>query len=310
MIEYTKTSNFEKLKNYVKNGKNFHAIIINSEDEFTNFAMSKLLSMLLLCDNVCFSCENCKKIINDSHPDLKIFPENDSFLVADANKIVEEASIKPIFSDKKIFILHNFDNATVQAQNKLLKTIEEPYDNVIFIFTAVNCEKILQTILSRTQQFKLSKFSKEELKMFTEKSLTDEIYALSAGWPGKLNNIEDCLIANFDFIKNLIKNLKSSKDVINFSQDFAEDKNSFSQKLNILLNIFRDALMQKLNKHNLINYKTEVVSLIANEYSQKAIIKCIQLIDNAQKQFLSKANLNLIADNLLISILEVKHLCK
>ena len=310
MIEYTKTSNFEKLKNYVKNGKNFHAIIINSEDEFTNFAMSKLLSMLLLCDNVCFSCKNCKKVINDSHPDLKIFPENDSFLVADANKIVEEASIKPIFSDKKIFILHNFDNATVQAQNKLLKTIEEPYDNVIFIFTAVNCEKILQTILSRTQQFKLSKFSKEELKMFTEKSLTDEIYALSAGWPGKLNNIEDSLIANFDFIKNLIKKLKSSKDVINFSQDFAEDKNSFSQKLNILLNIFRDALMQKLNKHNLINYKTEVVSLIANEYSQKAIIKCIQLIDNAQKQFLSKANLNLIADNLLISILEVKHLCK
>lgn len=308
--KYIKTSNFEKLKKYVKNGKNFHAIIINSEDEFTNFAMSKLLSMLLMCEDVCFSCEDCRKIINDSHPDVKIFPENDNFLVADANKIVEEASIKPIFSNKKIFILKNFDNATIQAQNKLLKTIEEPYDNVIFIFTAVNSEKILQTILSRSQLFRLSKFSMNELEFLSEKPLTDELYTLTAGWPGKLNNIQESLVSDFNFIKDLIINLKSSKNVINFSQEFAQDKNSFSQKLNVLLSIFRDGLMQKLNKNNLVNYQTEVVSLIAEEYSEKAIIKCVQLINNAQKQFLSKASINLIADNLLISILEVKHLCK
>ena len=106
------------------------------------------------------------KILNDIHPDVLSFPKNKSFVVDDAKSIIEELNVIPMLSNIKIFIINNFNKATVQAQNKLLKSIEEPPKNVIFLINATSLESILPTIQSRTQKFELLPLNTNVLKEY------------------------------------------------------------------------------------------------------------------------------------------------
>ena len=82
--------------------------------------------------------------------DVKSYPKNgEKLLVSDANEMVSEAYVKPVNLPYKIFLINNFDISTAEAQNKLLKVLEEPPQNVYFIISVKNEEKVLPTIKSR-----------------------------------------------------------------------------------------------------------------------------------------------------------------
>ena len=133
-----------------------HCYMINSKDEFYLHQLSIFAAKDIFCEennSPCENCANCIKINHSNMVDLMFYPKNDKkLMVDDINEIVTDCYIRPMSSKYKIYVLENFDESTVQAQNKILKTLEEPPTNVIFILTCKNELKVLPTILSRSKK--------------------------------------------------------------------------------------------------------------------------------------------------------------
>ena len=296
-----KSKSYEQFVKLIEFDKLSHAYLIFSPDEEYNKMFSRLIALRLNCENVCCECSSCVKIINNTHPDVIVYPKNKNFVVEDSENINDEINVAPMLSQYKIFIIDNFNKATIQAQNKLLKLLEEPPKNVHFILNAINLNPILPTIMSRVQQIELSKFDKKEIVSFADKNNLDlNIFALDDGdgWPCKtLKQYKD---TNFEknniIVQNILQNMKTSKDVIKFTNEFSQ-KDGFEERLNILEKYFDNML------NDIINGKD-------CEYTKQAIAHIFCKINDSKKQLQSNCNLNLIGDCLLMGILEVKYLCK
>ena len=302
MIELIETSkSYKNFCRLIDFNKLSHAYLISSPDEDYNREFCKLIAMRLNCKEVCKHCENCVKILNDTHPDVLSFPKNKNFVVEDAKLIIEELNVIPMLSSLKIFIINNFNKATTQAQNKLLKSIEEPPKNVIFLINATTLESVLSTIQSRTQKIELLPFDGNVLKKYLNsngENINENALLEGEGWPGKTikYNENQNFLKNCNFINDMLENMKSSKEIINYSAIFSQ-KDGFEERLNLLENAFDKIL-------------NNIISGVDGTYTKEGIAMIFEKINNAKKQFQSNCNLNLIADTLLLGILEVKYICK
>jgi len=125
---------------------------------------------------------------------VKYYPSSASFGVDDVRNIINEVNKKPYEGDRKVLILYRCDKLTIQAQNALLKTIEEPPRGVYLILLSDSLETILDTIKSRCQIYKLTPLNKEDILNYIEDKYTDlasddkkSALAYAAGVPGKVD---------------------------------------------------------------------------------------------------------------------------
>lgn len=307
------SNSFNKFEKFIKQNKLSHSYLINSEDEEFNKQFCKAVALKLVCENLetnpCFKCDECKKVLSDFHPDILVYPKNQSgsFLVEDSASIISNANVKPMLAKNKIFIINNIDKSTIQAQNKLLKTLEEAPKNVIFLLNSTNIVNILQTIISRTQVFYLEPLKAEAIsKILIDKNGKVDFLAvnLGKGWLGKtLNLASEKIGEKYNFVLGMLKEMKSSKMIINYIGRFAQ-KNEFLNNLNILQEIMERILYAHFNP----SVEPEIQYLV-KDFNVDTIYCVFNLITLAKKQFEANVNVNLITDNLLFKILEVKYLC-
>lgn len=310
------TDDYNEFLQSVKNSQQMHTFLLISKDSFYSLEMATLFAKALLCPETCELCPNCKKVNSRTHPDVKFYPENKKLLVEDSKKIVEESSIKPIFSDKKIFIISSIDNSTEEAQNKLLKSLEEPNDAVYYILTATNLDKILPTIISRCNKIELSQVNKNEIKPFLKGDDCTNELALCLGG-GYLNKtIEISKMKNlqeiFELCADILLKLNSSKQALFFVKKILDFKNDFNIIIEMLCFLIEDALLIKAQKKEEIKFKLfeKEISQISSELSIKCLSSFIPVINKAMKESFFNVNPFLIVDNLVMNFLEVKYLCK
>ena len=105
-----------------------------------------------------------KLILSEGLPDLKIYPAPDKKLTADvAASIVEDAVLKPLEYDKKLYVISGFDAASAIFQNKLLKVLEEPPAGVCFILGATSLAPVLDTVKSRVKTLEIPLFTSAQI---------------------------------------------------------------------------------------------------------------------------------------------------
>ena len=253
-----------------------------------------------------------QKILSGIDLDVKIYPKNgEKLLVADSNDIVSEAYIKPINLPYKIFVINNFDVSTDEAQNKLLKVLEEPPKNVFFLLSAKSEEKVLATIKSRCDKIKINPLDIEEISKFS----TDKLdIILGGGYIGRTIALEknENLHVLADFSVSLFTQLKSSKQVIKFSKQFLEFKNDLNLVLQVMALCIEDILKIKCESETLCKLTPYLEDLkdIEPEFSVEALCEISKLITNLLEKIEFNANLTIAIDNFLLKMLEVKFLCK
>ncbi|MDD3397426.1 MAG: hypothetical protein PHR96_02660 [Clostridia bacterium] len=307
------SSSFIKFEKFIKQNRLSHSYFINSEDEEFNKQFCKAVSLKLVCENSannpCFKCDGCLKVLSDFHPDIFVYPKNagDNFLVEDSASIIKNANVKPMIINYKIFIINDMDKSTVQAQNKLLKILEESPKNVIFLLNSTNMNGILQTIISRTQVFYLEPLKAEAIsKILQDKNGKVDFLAVSLGkgWLGKTIALTSEKISeDYNFILDMLSNMKSSKMIINYIGKFSQ-KGIFLNKINILQEIMEKILYAHFNPSE----EPKIQNLV-KDYNVDTIYCIFNLITLAKKQFEANVNVNIITDFLLFKILEVKYLC-
>lgn len=178
----------ESLKNLIDDAHLPHAIIIEGDEGTGRHTLALYLAKASLCkgDNKpCDVCRDCMLTIGHNHPDITFFaPEEKkkSLSVDQVRKIKTDAFVKSHRGGKKVFIIDKADALSDNSQNALLKTIEEPPQDILFILICESSARLLSTVISRCTVFSLfppeEKESLEYIRSHTKKSDEEIIKAL------------------------------------------------------------------------------------------------------------------------------------
>lgn len=318
-----KIFNIEKYKTLInKISKTSHAVILQSKDYLLIDAIAKLVVMKNEClekDKPCFICPNCQKILDGNALDVEIFGSQKNILVEDSQKIVEDSNVLPVQFSKKYFVLYDFENATVQAQNKLLKIIEEPRSFDKYIILTKNADSVLQTVKSRCEFYTLPRLESEELLSVIDYGIGEgkKINFAVQYADGNLTTLQN-IMSNQTFAeiyalcRNLLINMQNSSMVLEMSTKISKYKDDIDMFFDILSVLYRDIVAIKLNKQNLAQNQEILNELLvlSNGISIEACIKILQQIQNSKQALKYNANFSGVIDNLLLKILEIKYLCK
>ena len=242
-----------------------------------------------------------------------------SFGVDEVRELISEVNKKPFEGDKKVIIIHEGNKLTVQAQNALLKTIEEPPKGVFIIILCESLELILDTIKSRCQIYKLTPLSKGEIteyiKNINVNIKEDELLAslaYSEGVPGRAERF---------LIDNSLKKLRELLlDVLSQSNNGAADillgyenslltyKDNKDEMLNILTSFIRDIMVYKeINDVELIINRDKIGYLkkLAIGMSYKKLNKILDKIKEARINLLNNSNFAMTIRVMIIGFMEV-----
>ena len=144
-----------QIANMVKTNRIPHAVLIegNSIDVRDNSAMYLAAAMMCRSENKpCRLCRDCKKIFQGIHPDISVLgddPKKKLIKVDEIRQLRRDAFIKPNEAECRVFIIKNAENMNDEAQNALLKLLEEPPETVGLILCASSGSKLLSTVRSR-----------------------------------------------------------------------------------------------------------------------------------------------------------------
>ena len=284
-----------------------HAYLFYGDDKALNVELAKVFIASIFCGKIaCFECESCKRMEIGKNPDLLII-DKPSLQVGDVEGLIENVQLKPMVYNYKVVFITNADGMNEQAQNKLLKTLEEPNAQVVFVLTCTNIEKLLPTIRSRVSKFYLPRINldlvAEELKMngknidkFThcDISLTDSI---------KYSDQSNCDV--LQAVQRSIMNLKSTTNIPGVVSEIKIKPEQRREYLGLMLDAVDCALTSKAGvfDESLIAYMQQV-------FSPRVLIKMLKLIDGANKMLDSNVNFNYVLDKLFYDILKENYLCK
>lgn len=315
--EIIKTQDFLTIKKEADNEKLAKSMLFISKDNLFAYEFCKAVACLIFDGQNYVSGENTQKVYADAHPDLKTYPQKDKLLVADSEEIVDEAFVKPIFANKKVFIVKNIDESMEVAQNKLLKILEEPPHNVYFLLTCSNIDKVLPTIRSRCNKIDLKRLDDETIKHLVkgkDEEVEELAIAVCDGQIGKaieLCNKKDLLSICNDSI-GILTRMKTSKQVLTFSKKLQTYKDDYLLIFEILSIAIDDMLKIKAGKKELVRLKKfeREFEAVANEYTIRALCEIAFAVDEVVKKKTYNVNSTLALENFLLNILEVKYLCK
>lgn len=146
----------ERLLTAIANGQVGHAYLFEAGRDVDKTAFAKCFVKAILCENGgCDSCVTCRKIDDGNHADLHIVsPDGASVKDGQVEALQSELRTKP-FGSRNIAIIEDADTMTQYAQNRLLKTLEEPAPGTVIILLSDNIENMLPTIRSRCMAYRL-----------------------------------------------------------------------------------------------------------------------------------------------------------
>jgi len=132
-----------------------HAVLLEGPPDSPKAVFAAEIAKSAMCTGIerpCGECSHCRKIEKNIHPDLSFFSGEgraNSFHIETVREIRSKAHIYPNEAAVKVFVIENAQDMSLQAQNALLKILEEPPDSVAFVLTCENKSALLETVISR-----------------------------------------------------------------------------------------------------------------------------------------------------------------
>ena len=312
----------DHFKRAIENHKISHAYILTGEAGMGRKSIANAFAMTLLCEKggsePCMTCHSCKQVMSGNHPDL-IYVKHEkpgSIGVDDVREQINDTiMIRPYSSYYKIYIVDEAEKMTVQAQNALLKTIEEPPSYAVIILITTNQEAFLPTILSRCVQMKLKPLKDFTIKSYLTQNLhipekdADICAAFARGNLGKAIHLasSDEFKELFQKVMVLVKNV-GTMDIsmlLDCIREMKEQNFDIGEVLDLMQLWYRDVLMFKVTKDmNLLIFKDEYKMI--NETGEKidyaGLEAILAAIDTARTRLNANVNMELAMELLLLTM--------
>lgn len=314
----------EHLKNAITMDKVSHAYIINGPEKSGKMMLAEAFAAALQCERgeaePCMECHSCKQAVGRNQPDIiYVRHEKPNTISVDdiRTQLNNDIVIKPYSSKYKVYIVDEAQKMNVQAQNALLKTIEEPPAYAVIILLTTNADSFLPTILSRCVTLNIKAVADEEIKKFLMSQYQIPDYqaevcvAFAQGNVGKaiaLASSED-----FNELKaaaiQLIKRLDDIElyEMTEAVKQINEYKLEINDYFDLMMIWYRDVLYYKATKDvNKLIFKDEVYDIKrqAEQSSYNGIETILEALQKAQVRLNANVNFDLVIELLLLTIKE------
>ena len=274
----------------VKQKNILHSYLFLGTSGIGKLLVAKAFAKKVLClqdaDDTC-SCKSCTCFDGFNHPDFYLINEaGETIKVEEIRQITEKVIEKPIVSNKKVYIINDCDKMTKEAQNCLLKTLEEPPEFAIIILISSNENVILNTIKSRCMSVKFKNIEDKDLLRYAKEELgyqevSENLLKSFYGSIGKAIKLKDSK-EKYDAIDILVSNLVK-KDIIEI---MLESK----------------IIYDKENIYDILDYIT--VCLYSKYNENERYIDCIKYVNICADRLKSNSNFDMAIDNLLFKMWE------
>ncbi|MGE5329359.1 MAG: DNA polymerase III subunit delta' [Deltaproteobacteria bacterium] len=310
------------LKDIIQSGKLSHAYMFEGADGMGKSTLARIFAQAALCRNFekapCGECSSCTKLSNSNHPDFyTISPKGLSIGVDEVRKLQENIIIKPIESEKKVYIIEQADKMTEQAQNCLLKTLEEPPGDSLLILCVQSTANMLKTIKSRCVSLKFDIYKDEEIKAVLRMHDIDNEESLELASVFSQGILSKAfLVVSEEFMRVreeiicFLSNLHGSRieDLLK-TASYLDSKKEFIQHIfDIISSWYRDLAVYKVcgNDRLLINLdKKDIILKNIKNYSERDIVQIIKKVEESRRDIRRNVNLPIVIDNMLIGFWEV-----
>ena len=311
------TAPYSVVKGDLSEGRLSHAYLIltaagDNLDEYL-----KIFAKLMVClDGApCGKCRRCKTIDQNVFPDVIFYPKDVSVTTEEVNSLIEESFVKPIESDKKVFIISHAESMNLQAQNKLVKTLEEPPKGVHIIVGATSEFPLLSTVKSRLKKLEIPTFSKEVLLSALEEDCPDRqrLYgaiAPSDGTVGKTLRLygDEKLKEITEVALDTLMNMQSSKELIDYSTKILAIRQDPTDFLSVMELMLRDLLVLIDGREDLVSNLSVLHQLKGVEkFNRGSILRSLEAVNEAERRKKFNANPTMLVEWLLFQILEAKY---
>ena len=314
----------EHLENAMKLDKVSHAYILNGEKGSGKKLLAFAFAQTVQCESgkaeACGECRSCKQAEGGNHPDIiRITHEKPNSIGVDEirEQLVNDIQIKPYSSRYKIYIVPEAEKLTVQAQNALLKSIEEPPVYAIILLLTTNAYILLPTIRSRCVMLDMKPIPDRQVKKYLMEHLqipdyqADVCVAFARGNIGKA--VELASSENFSEIKaaalQLLKNIPKMEmqDIITAVKSVIEFKINIQDYLDLLSVWYCDVLYFKSTKDvDGLTFKDQIQAITeqTRRGSYEGLEQILEGIVKAKERLSANVSFELTMELLFMTIKE------
>jgi DNA polymerase-3 subunit delta' len=288
--------------------------------------IARIFANALVCEdpvagiNPCGKCRSCIQAAGRNHPDIITVTHDKPGMVSvdDVRKqIVSDANIKPYQSRWKIYIMNEAEKMTSQAQNALLKTLEEPPEYVVIMLLTTSKTAMLPTVISRCVQLDMRPVEDKTVKKYLMTQVgvpdykADICTAFARGNIGRARSL--AVSEDFEKIKEeavrVLKYIKKmdTSDMIRTLKTLEEYKLNVNDFLDIMMIWYRDILLYKATMDDdsiVFADEKESISKEASESSYEGIGKILQILDKTKDRLKANVNFELAMELMLLTIKE------
>jgi DNA polymerase-3 subunit delta' len=312
------------IQDAVQQNKVSHAYILNGQRGSGKKMLAKLFAMTLQCESnksdPCGECRSCIQANNGNQPDIiTVKHEKPASISVDdiRTQVNGDIMIKPYSSPYKVYIIPEADLLTVQAQNALLKTIEEPPEYAVILLLTENADSLLPTIRSRCVMLKLRNIKDKLVTKYLIEHLQIPDYQAEICAAFAQGNVGRAIMLarseDFNEIKNDVVQLMKYIGQMELSEIVSAIKNITKYKLEVtdyldLMTIwYRDVLLYKATKDvNGVVFSDEIkfIKEKATKSSYEGIEIILESIEKAKTRLKANVNFELVMELLLLTIKE------
>lgn len=268
----------------IRNRSISHAYLLEGDRSIDKLGLAERFIKAILCKegegDSCDCCTTCMKIDHGNHEDV-------IYLAAEGNSIKDEAveelqnrlKKKPFGGDRNIAILRDADTMTLRAQNRLLKTLEEPAPGTVLILLSENMENLAKTILSRCVIYKLNPYETLEY-----------------------NNMLDGAI----LIADMLLDGKPFYEISPRLQEHAVGKEAALEFLDAMESWYRDLAVSEYDSGNCLVFHEDRIADLRKRsrlYPRSAIDRSVAAIEEARNDLNRNLNISYTLKNMILKII-------
>lgn len=312
------------IRNAVREDKVSHAYILNGERGAGKKMLANLFAATLLCEkggpDPCNECHSCRQAESGNHPDIiKVTHEKPNSISVDdiREQVNNTIMIKPYQGPYKVYIIPQADMMTPQAQNALLKTIEEPPEYAVIMLLTENADTLLPTINSRCVMLKLRNIKDTLIKKYLMETMqvpdykADMCTAFAQGNMGRaimlansehFNEIRDEAVQLLKYINEM-----ELSEIVQAVSRITAYKLEINDYLDIIMIWYRDVLLYKATKDmDKVVFKDQIkyIKERAKRSSYEGIELIIESLEKAKARLKANINFDLVMELLFLTIKE------
>ena len=316
----------EHLRATLTSGRVSQAYLFTGENMSGKEFIARIFANALVCEDPaggfdpCGKCRSCIQAATNNNPDIITVTHDrpNTVSVEDVrSQIVNDAQIKPYQSRRKIYIMNEAEKMTPQAQNALLKTLEEPPEYVVIMLLSTTASAMLPTVQSRCVRLDLRPVEDRIVKEYLMKEVkvpeyrADICCAFARGNIGKARSL--AASDDFEEIKNeavrvfrFIRKMDTS-DMITTLKKLDGYRLNINDFLDLMMIWYRDVLLYKATRDDsalIFRDERDSIATEADEGSYEGFETVIKCIEKTRQRLKANVNFELAMELLLLTIKE------